>query len=127
ENYRLNSPKILDGILRMTEIFEDVFRESKERLYLFLEFLRIGIRDERIIKKIGLQFKKFKDYFSFVIEEGIKEGSFKNIDSHMIAKLLISFSLGTIFQEIFDSSENWEKFSLEGIKFIISTIKKEEK
>lgn len=127
ENYRLNSPKILDGILRMTEIFEDVFRESKERLYLFLEFLRIGIRDEKIIKKIGLQFKKFKDYFSFVIEEGIKEGSFKNIDSHMIAKLLISFSLGTIFQEIFDSSENWEKFSLEGIKFIISTIKKEEK
>lgn len=122
EGYRQSSPKILEGILRMTEIFEDIFRESKEKLYLFLEFLRIGIKDEKIMKKIGFHFNKFRDYFSIIIEEGIKEGSFKGIDPNIIAKILISFSLGTIFQEIFDSSEDWKKFSMEGINFIISNI-----
>ncbi len=126
EDYRLSSSRVLEGILKMTEIFEDIFRESKEKLYLFLEFLRIGIKDEKILKKIESQFKKFKNYFSLIIEEGIREGSFKNVDSNMISKILISFSLGTIFQEIFDTSEDWEKFSLEGIQFIISNIKKEE-
>lgn len=126
EDYRLSSPRISEGILKMTEIFEDIFRESKERLYLFLEFLRIGIKDEKILKKIESQFKKFKNYFSLIIEEGIREGSFRNVDSNMISKILISFSLGTIFQEIFDTSEDWENFSLEGIQFIISNIKKEE-
>ncbi|HOJ92901.1 MAG TPA: TetR/AcrR family transcriptional regulator [Dictyoglomaceae bacterium] len=126
QTYKKVSGNVPDSILEMTEIFDDIFRESKDKFFLFLEFLRWGVKDEKILKRLGEYFKKYEEYFSHLIEEGIREGSFVDVDPHIISRTLISFSLGTILQEIFDPLKDWGKISKEGIKLIISSIKKGE-
>ncbi len=124
DGYLKDKEKISSGIIGMSEIFREIFKESKEKFFLFLEFLRQGIKDKEILKKLGKYFKKYKSYFSFLIEKGKKQGSFKDVDSNIISCILISFSIGTILQQIFDEEEDWEKIAREGIKIIISGIEK---
>lgn len=125
DEYLKDTERVSLGITRMSEIFREIFKESKEKFFLFLEFLRQGIKDEEILKKLGEYFKKYKGYFSFLIEKGKKEGSFKDVDSNIISCILISFSIGTILQQVFDEEEDWEKIAREGIRIIISGIEKE--
>jgi len=126
ESYFKEQDKVINGLLRTTIIFEDIFKESKEKFYLFLEFLRKGISDERILKKLGDYFKRYKEYFSLLIERGKREGSFKDIDSEVLSSLIISYSIGIILQQIFDKDSDWGRISREGVNLIISSIKKEE-
>ncbi len=91
-----------------------------------MEFLRKGISDERILKKLGVYFKRYKEYFSLLIERGKREGSFKDIDSEVLSSLIISYSIGIILQQIFDKDSDWGRISREGVNLIISSIKKEE-
>lgn len=125
EIYRKESQKIPEGIIKMGQIFKEVFKESKGKLFLFLEFLRRGSKDEKILKSLSSYYDRYKKYFSLLIEEGIKEKSLKEIDSNLISRTLISFAIGTILQEIFDPLEDWEKLSVDGIKLILSGIEKE--
>jgi|GEM_PF-6153091 len=46
------------------------------------------------------------------------------MDPNIVSRILISFSIGTILQQIFDEDENWEKVGREGIKLIISGVEK---
>jgi len=124
DQYLIDTENISSGIMKMSELFGDIFKESKEKFFLFLEFLRQGIKDEEILKKLRDYFRKYKEYFTLLIEKGIKEGNFKDMDPNIVSRILISFSIGTILQQIFDEDENWEKVGREGIKLIISGIEK---
>lgn len=125
DKYLEGTDRVSEGIIKMADIFKDIFKESRERFFLFLEFLRQGIKDEGILKRLGEYFKKYKEYFSILIEKGKREGSLKNVNSDLVSSILISFSIGTILQQLFNEEENWEEISIEGIKLIISGIKKE--
>jgi AcrR family transcriptional regulator len=124
DGYLEDEDRVSSGIIRMSEIFREIFKESKEKFFLFLEFLRQGIKDKEILEKLREYFKKYKSYFSFLIEKGKKEGSLKDVDSNIISCILISFSIGTILQQIFAEEEDWEKIAREGIRIIISEIEK---
>ncbi|MGB9787889.1 MAG: TetR/AcrR family transcriptional regulator [Dictyoglomus turgidum] len=124
DGYLEDEDRVSSGIIRMSEIFREIFKESKEKFFLFLEFLRQGIKDKEILEKLREYFKKYKSYFSFLIEKGKKEGSLKDVDSNIISCILISFSIGTILQQIFAEEEDWEKIAREGIRIIISQIEK---
>lgn len=124
DKYLEGSEKIPNGIIKMADIFKEIFKESREKFWLFLEFLRQGIKDENILKKLGEYFKKYKNYFSVLIENGKKEGNLREVDSGLVSSILISFSIGTILQQLFNEEENWEEISIEGIKLIISSIER---
>lgn len=124
DKYLEGSEKIPNGIIKMADIFKEIFKESREKFWLFLEFLRQGIKDENILKKLGEYFKKYKNYFSVLIEKGKKEGNLREVDSGLVSSILISFSIGTILQQLFNEEENWEEISIEGIKLIISSIER---
>ncbi|PMQ02040.1 MAG: TetR family transcriptional regulator [Dictyoglomus sp. NZ13-RE01] len=125
EEKRKEEKEVFQSIIKMGEIFKDIFSQSEQKLFLFLEFLRRSTKDERIINGLRNYYRRYKEYFSSLIEEGINEGSIKKIDPDLLSRTLISFAIGTILQEIFSPDEDWEKLSLEGMKLILSSIKKE--
>jgi len=125
EEKRKEEKEVFQSIIKMGEIFKDIFSQSEQKLFLFLEFLRRSTKDERIISGLRNYYRRYKEYFSSLIEEGINEGSIKKIDPDLLSRTLISFAIGTILQEIFSPDEDWEKLSLEGMKLILSSIKKE--
>lgn len=125
DKYLEGTDKVSEGIIKMADIFKDIFKESREKFFLFLEFLRQGIKDENIFMRLSEYFKKYKKYFSILVEKGKREGSIKDVDSDIVSSILISFSIGTILQQLFNEEENWEEISVEGIRLIISAIEKE--
>ncbi len=117
---------IYESLLKMTELFKEIFQESRPKFLLFIEFLRAGIRDENILKKLSEYFELYTNYFAQIISEGIERGLFKKVDPKVAAHVIVSYAIGTIEQEVFKTDAQMEEISREGIKLILESIKKEE-
>jgi AcrR family transcriptional regulator len=124
--YVKNAQNIYDSLVKMTELFKEIFKESRPKFLLFIEFLRAGIRDENILKKLSEYFELYTNYFAQIIAEGIQKGIIKPVDPKVAAHVIVSYAIGTIEQEIFKSDNQMEEISREGIKLILESIKKED-
>ncbi len=123
--YTQQSENLYENLIRMTEIFKEIFKESHQKFYLFVEFFRVAGRDECIVKKLQDYFKNFTDYFTALIKDGIEKGIFKEVDPELVSAVLVSYAIGTIEQEILNPEKNWEETSKRGVEFIFNAIKKE--
>ncbi|MDI6850707.1 MAG: TetR/AcrR family transcriptional regulator [bacterium] len=125
--YIETSQNVYESLLKMTELFREIFRESRPKFLLFIEFLRAGIRDENILKKLSEYFELYTNYFSQIISEGIEKGILKKVDTRVTAHVIVSYAIGTIEQQIFkEDNHEFEEISKEGIRLILESIKKEE-
>lgn len=123
--YIHNAESLYENLIRMTEIFKEIFKESHQKFYLFIEFLRVAGRDESIVKRLKDYFKYFTDYFTALINDGIEKGVFREVDPELVSAVLVSYAIGTIEQEILNPEKNWEEISKRGVEFIFNAIKKE--
>jgi len=122
--YIRESEDLITGILKLTEIFKEIFQKSREKFFLFMEFLRFGAKDERIMEKLKSYFEMYTAYFSNLIEEGIKKGYFQEFDPLTISKTMIAYAIGIIQQEIFNPELDWDRIGKEGIMIILNGIKR---
>lgn len=111
-------------IINMSKIFKDIFRESRSKFLLYIEFLRVGLRDNKILEKLASYFDFYTEYFANLIKPGVEKGHFANIDPKVISKILIAYALGIIEQELFSPGEDWEKIGKQGIEIILRGIRR---
>ncbi len=124
QEYVNQESDVANSVLRMSELFKDIFRESRQKFLLFMEFLRIAIRDERVLKELANYFQNYTNYFSELIEEGIKNGTFKDVEPEIAARTIIAYAIGIIEQEIFEPEKNWEYIGRGGIELILNAFKR---
>lgn len=124
QNYILSSKNLYKDLVKMSEIFKEIFKDSHQKFYLFIEFLRFGVKDEKIAKKIEYNFDLYTNYFTDIIKKGIENGIFKDVDPNLISHILVSYAIGTIEQEILNPKLDWDIISREGVKFILGAIKR---
>jgi AcrR family transcriptional regulator len=124
QEYVNQESDVANSVLRMSELFKDIFRESRQKFLLFMEFLRIAIRDERVLKELANYFQNYTNYFSQLIEEGIKNGTFKDVEPEIAARTIIAYAIGIIEQEIFEPEKNWEYIGRGGIELILNAFKR---
>lgn len=109
-------------IVNMSKIFKDIFRESRSKFLLYIEFLRVGLRDNKILEKLASYFDFYTEYFSNLIKRGVEKGYFANTDPKVVSKVLIAYALGIIEQELFSPQEDWDAISKQGIEIILRGI-----
>jgi AcrR family transcriptional regulator len=120
-----SSPDMSDALLKMTGIIKTVTDSSGGKLPLFLQFWSEATHDREIWNATVSYYKKYRKYFSKIIERGVKEGSFKKVDSNVAANVIVSFAIGFLLQELVGSDgENWEKASKEGFEMILKILKR---
>ncbi|MGB9824983.1 MAG: TetR/AcrR family transcriptional regulator [Candidatus Hydrothermia bacterium] len=124
QEYVNQESDVANSVLRMSELFKDIFRESRQKFLLFMEFLRIAIRDERVLKELANYFQNYTNYFSELIDEGIKNGTFKDIEPEIAARTIIAYAIGIIEQEIFEPEKNWEYIGRRGIELILNALRR---
>jgi AcrR family transcriptional regulator len=89
-------------ILQMASLVGTLFQSADIHLPIFLEFWTQANHDPAVWEAAMAPYRRYLSYFADMIQEGIDEGSIKNVDPHIVARLLVSLSVGMLMQSLFD-------------------------
>jgi AcrR family transcriptional regulator len=115
-----------DALQRMAKMTGLVFQRAAGQLPLFIEFLTKASRDPDTWKVTIAPYKFFRDFFADLIRRGVQEGSLRQVDPELTARILVSFGAGLVMQGVFDPrGGRWTEVGVRGIQTILQGIKKE--
>ena len=112
-----------EAFLLMAEKVKDIMEIGGEQLQIFLEFMSKASRNPVIWQATILPYRQYSDFFSDMIRHGIREGTFRPVDTDLISKIMVSLAIGILFQGILDpENADWIKILREAIRLVMSGI-----
>jgi AcrR family transcriptional regulator len=123
---RIGAETIPEGILGMAENARVIFEESNTYLPMFLEFWLHSVRDPAIWQMVIEPYRRYLEYFSAIMQEGVQEGSLRPIDPQLAARGLLSIAIGLILQGLMDpEGADWGSTAQESISLFVDGIKRQ--
>jgi AcrR family transcriptional regulator len=114
-----------DTLITMTNLLPGVFAAAENRLPMFLEFWLQASRDETVWKAIIAPYRHYQEYFLKLINDGMKEGSIKRVDSQVAAQVIVSLAVGLVLQGVLDPhGADWEKTARESMQILMNGLAK---
>jgi AcrR family transcriptional regulator len=109
-----------DRLLSMSRLIRVVIEAAQSGLPIYLEFWSRALRDPDLMKNMIKPFRRYRDFFAEILEEGINEGTVASNDANVAAQVILSFALGLLVQGISDpEGADWEQVSKEGIGVLL--------
>jgi len=122
---RENKGSIPEGLLAMTEIVREILQSGERQLPMYLEFYNKAARDHRVWRATLEPYRRYREYFSQMIQSGISEGSMRAVDPDSVATIIVSLGLGLLIQGLLDpTGADWEKVSYEGLQILLQGLRK---
>jgi AcrR family transcriptional regulator len=116
---------IPETLVTMTNLLPGVFAAAENRLPMFLEFWLQASRDETVWKAIIAPYRHYQEYFLKLINDGMKEGSIKRVDSQVAAQVIVSLAVGLVLQGVLDPhGADWEKTARESMQILMNGLAK---
>ncbi len=120
---RLRQPTVPATLLHMTRLLPLVFESADERLPIFLEFCLQASRDEKVWEAMIAPYRHYRAYFGKLIEEGMAEGSLKEVDSQAAAQLILSLAVGLLVQGLLDPrGADWPKVAAQSMEILMQGL-----
>ena len=114
-----------ESLVTMTNLLPGVFAAAENRLPMFLEFWLQASRDETVWKAIIAPYRHYQEYFLKLINDGMKEGSIKRVDSQVAAQVIVSLAVGLVLQGVLDPhGADWEKTARESMQILMNGLAK---
>jgi AcrR family transcriptional regulator len=114
-----------NALLRMVKMIGVIFQRAAGQLPLFVEFLTKASRDPETWNATIAPYKFFRDFFADLIRRGIDEGSLRQVDPELTARIIVSFGAGLVMQGVFDpEGGRWTEVGVQGIQTILQGIVK---
>jgi AcrR family transcriptional regulator len=114
-----------ERILSMTRVVRVVLQAAQRGLPIYLEFWSRALRDPEVMETMIEPFRKYRAFFTEMLEEGAQEGTLDLNDPHIAAQVVLSLALGLLVQGIFDpEGADWERVSAEGIGVVLKGYEK---
>jgi AcrR family transcriptional regulator len=125
-SFRSPGKNISRTIQDMADTIGSVFSVASGQLPMFMEFMVQASRDKVIWDAAIEPYRDYQKKFAGLIEEGIKEGSFKeDTDPQIAARVLLSFSIGLLLQGIvMPDVADWENVAGQGVKMILESMQR---
>ena len=74
-----------------------ILKDNEDFFRFFLEFLSMGAREQEIRKVMDIFYRDSIETFTFLMEEGIRTGEFKNIETDKVARTIYFLFIGVFF------------------------------
>jgi AcrR family transcriptional regulator len=109
--------------MRMTAAVPGIFRDADQRLPMFLEFWAQASRDEAVWQATIAPYRRYRDYFASLIEQGIAEGVFRPVEPQAAAQLIVALAVGMLLQGLLDPQEgDWQVITAETLKIVMNGL-----
>jgi AcrR family transcriptional regulator len=110
-------------ILQMAGLVGTLFQSADIHLPIFLEFWTQANHDPAVWETAMAPYHRYLSYFSRMIEEGIDEGTIKANDPNLVARLLVSLSVGMLMQSLFDPQiTDWSMEARQHMQLVMDGI-----
>ncbi|HHH42183.1 MAG TPA: TetR/AcrR family transcriptional regulator [Chloroflexi bacterium] len=114
-----------EGLLQMAGVFRQIFREASGRLPMFLEYWSRAARDPAVWQATIAPYRRYRAFFTGIIEAGIAEGSLRPVDPEIAAGVLVSLAVGLVMQGLMDPhGADWGRVAEEGVRILLEGMKK---
>jgi hypothetical protein len=95
---------------RIAESFPYIFATAGGQLPMFLEFWLQASRDEKIWRASVAPYRRYHKEFTSLIQRGVNEGAFVDIDAELAARMIVSMAMGLLLQSLMDpQGAQWEE------------------
>ena len=85
-------------LLQMSEILTEVLQTADGQLPMFLEYWLQASRDEAIWKATIAPYRHYQEFFTALVQRGVDEGSFREVDARIAAQTLVALAVGLLLQ-----------------------------
>ena len=106
-----------------------IFQAASGQLPMFMEFMVQASRDKEVWNAVIAPYRQYQKSFSDLINEGKKEGSFReDVDAGEAAWILISMAVGILLQGIVDPrAADWNGVTNKGVQLILDGLQRRKK
>jgi AcrR family transcriptional regulator len=112
-----------ETFLSMTGAFPYIFRTAGEGLPMFLEFWLQASRDEKIWQASIAPYRRYHQYFTALIQRGIDEGSFVEMEAELTSRMIVSMAMGLLLQSLLDpKGAKWEELAREITAMMLGSL-----
>jgi len=87
-------PEPAERIREFAAKSEELFQKNRDILRFSLEFITLSTRDQHIREAVTKVYQNRVRIFAKILNEGMKEGSFKKLDATSVARTLYFLSMG---------------------------------
>jgi AcrR family transcriptional regulator len=116
---------VSDRLLAMSGLVGTVLRVAGKRLPLYLEFWNQAARDPLVWETTIEPYRRYRAFFTDMIDKGISEGSLKAVNPESAASVVVALAVGLLIQGLLDSDGvDWEQVSQEGIQILLDGLSK---
>ncbi len=120
---RSQAENVPDGLIRMAETLEQIFRAARGRLPLFLEFWTKAAHDQAVWQATIEPYREYRAFFAEMLRQGIAEGTIKPVDPEKAGRVIVSLAVGLVLQGLLDpEGADWGETAREGVKILLEGL-----
>ncbi|MBN2386894.1 MAG: TetR/AcrR family transcriptional regulator [Anaerolineales bacterium] len=122
---QLRQDTVPDTIIRMTEMIPAIIATAEDRLPMFLEFWLQASRDETVWQATISPYRHYQDHFARLVMDGIAEGSLKEMDPQVAARVIVSLAVGLFLQGVIDPhGADWQEVARASMEILMKGLAK---
>lgn len=116
-----------DAIERMAHTAAKALQSEITHLSIILEFWRQAQRNPTIWQNASAHYRRYQSYLANLIQQGISDGTLRNMDPDVAARVFVSLALGLLMQAMFDpQGMDWENETQRSIRLLLDCLVFEE-
>ena len=109
----------------MTRVVRVVLQAAEEGLPIYLEFLTRALRDPQVMQVMIQPVQRYQEFFTTMFEEGIAEGSVREVDPEIAARVTIALALGLLIQGVVEpQGVDWTQVAGDGVGILFKGLSK---
>jgi AcrR family transcriptional regulator len=114
-----------ETLMEMTGAFPYFFRTADQGLPMFLEFWLQASRDKKVWEASIAPYRRYHRYFTSLIQKGVEEGSFVDMDPELASRMIVSTAMGLFLQSLLDpKGAKWEQVARDSTTLLVNSLLK---
>ncbi len=120
---RAEAESVPQTLSMMAGMAARILEEGHGRLPMFLEFWRQAARDPAVWRRAIAPYRRYRAFFTGLIESGIAEGTLRSVDPETVAGVMVSLAVGLMMQGLMDpQGADWGRVAEEGVRLLLSAL-----
>jgi AcrR family transcriptional regulator len=116
------------AILRMIDLLPQVLQDAEGQLPIYVEFWMQASRTPTLRAATVAPYHRFREHIAEMIREGIRAGTFRDVDPDTASLALVSLAVGLLLQGMAEpAGENWPETNRKTLDLLLESMTRRSK